>query len=344
LWEHIRAFFTDERIWELITAALVLVSFGLAATVARTAARRLVRYLAAKRGDAIEKLLYDVVGMPVFLLLVLLGAYVAVGQITMGDRLRLVADNGLFGLSAFVAAVYANRLLMALINWYARGLVQRSDQTFGREFLPLVQRVLQLTLFTITGLMVLRKFDVDITAVLATLGVASLAVALASRDTLANMISGLVIMVDRPFRVGDRIVLASGESGDVKEIGLRSIRILTRQNTMVVIPNSEIAGTRVTNLSYPDSSLRLILKLGVPHETDTRKVKEILQQVARESSELVSDPPAAIYVTDVGDTSLFLEMHVWIDSYTDQLDATDAVMMRITEALRENGISIRAGK
>src|SRR3990170_7935615 len=109
---------------------------------------------------------------------------------------------------------------------------KKDREPTGKEFLPLIEKLIFIFIF-ITGLIiVLKHFDYDILSLVTALGVTSLAIGLAAKDTLANMISGFTLMIDRPFRIGDRIQLASGQWGDVVDIGLRSTKMQTGDNTL----------------------------------------------------------------------------------------------------------------
>lgn len=117
------------------------------------------------------------------------------------------------------------------------------------------------------------------------------------------MISGFIIMVDRPFRIGDRIQLTSHEVGDVVEIGLRSTKIRTLDNTILVVPNAELVGTRVINQAYPDERLACTLKVAVAYGSDVKRVKGILEETARAIPQVLKDPPPAAYLAEFGDFS-----------------------------------------
>jgi small-conductance mechanosensitive channel len=118
-------------------------------------------------------------------------------------------------------------MIMRLVNvfgsWLTKNIASRSDSDMYAEFLPLINRLLRVVVFVVALVTILSHFNVDVNGLLAVLGVGSLAIALAAKDTIANMISGFIIMIDRPFRAGDRVILDSGEKCDVHKIGLRSI-------------------------------------------------------------------------------------------------------------------------
>ena len=115
--------------------------------------------------------------------------------------------------------------LIYYLNGTSESLPKRLIRAVEKDFLPLIEKISTIFIFLIGIIVVLKHFNYDVLSLVTALGIGSLAIGLAAKDTLANMISGFTIMVDRPFRVGDRIQLSSGEVGDVLEIGLRSTKI-----------------------------------------------------------------------------------------------------------------------
>lgn len=153
-------------------------------------------------------------------------------------------------------------------------------------------------------MIVLEHFDVDIKGLIAVLGVGSLAVALAAQDTLSNMIAGFVLMIDRPFRRGDRVILGDGTKCDVYLIGLRSTKFLTFDNTLIIVPNAELIKMTINNQSYPEPKIRVKVEVGVAYGSDIDKVRKILLDIARNHPDSLDDPAPDVYFTELADSSL----------------------------------------
>ncbi len=227
-----------------------------------------------------------------------------------------------------------------LVNWYLEILAKRSDSKVFQEFGPLIQRLIK-ALVLLVGLTILfDHFAIDVKGIIVSLGVGSLALAFAAQDTLANMIAGFVIMIDRPFRKGDRIKLESGEVGDVYDIGLRSIKIIDFENTIHIIPNKEIANRKVINYSYPDAKIRVKINVGVAYGTDIQQVKEILIGTYRNHAEILEDPEPKAYFINMGDSSLDFMVVGRVESYTDQWRVSEELRTAIYNNLVEAGIDI----
>ena len=251
-----------------------------------------------------------------------------------------MADNMLFVGLVIGVCILAAQLLGAMFKWYHERIAERTKTTLDDEFIPLFRKLSKIAIFFVGVMMILNRFDVSITGFVATAGIASLAVALAAKDTLANMISGFLIMVDRPFRINDRVELPDGKIGDVQEIGLRCTKILTYDNTLLVVPNSDISAARVINHGYPNSKVKIRLKIGVAYGTDMEKVKKILVDIATKNPRVMDEPEAAAYFMAFGDSSLDAMLIAWVADYRDRFSITDEINMAIQKRFAEAGIQI----
>ncbi len=226
------------------------------------------------------------------------------------------------------------------IDWYMAALSKKSDTNIVSEFGPLIQRLIKGLVIILGITVVLEHFDVDIKGLIVSLGVGSLALAFAAQDTLGNMIAGFVIMIDRPFRKGDRIKLESGELGDVYDIGLRSIKIIDFENTIHIIPNKEIANKKVINYSYPNQKIRVKLNVGVAYGSDVNQVKNILIEQFINHPEILDDPEPAAHFTNMGDSSLDFRVAGRIAIYKDQWRISEELRISVYNALVEANIDI----
>ena len=227
-----------------------------------------------------------------------------------------------------------------VIDWYLNILSKKSDQNIVTEFGPLIQRLIKGLIIIIGATILLEHFKVDIKGLVVSLGVGSLALAFAAQDTLGNMIAGFVIMMDRPFRKGDRIKLENGQLGDVYDIGLRSIKIIDFENTIHIIPNREIANKTVINYSYPDQSIRIKINVGVAYGSNVEKVKEILIQQYKAHPVILDDPEPKAYFINMGDSSLDFMSVGYVAAYKDQWQISEEIRIMIYNALVKAGIQI----
>jgi small-conductance mechanosensitive channel len=141
------------------------------------------------------------------------------------------------------------RLVALLVTSSLAHVNETERHRIEREYVPLAEKVTTLAVAFIYVIVVAKYFGKDVGSLVAALGVGSLAIGLAAQQTLGNMIAGFVLLVDRPFRPGERIKLATGEVGEVRDIGVRSTRIRLLDGNLLVVPNSELANSRVVNFA-----------------------------------------------------------------------------------------------
>ena len=151
----------------------------------------------------------------------------------------------------------------------------------------------------------------SLTAVFASAGIVGLGIALAARETLANFFGGISIFMDRPFKSGDYIVLDSGERGKVVDVGLRSTRILTRDDIQISIPNSLITNTKIINESAPQPRFRVRIKVGVAYGTNVDQAESILLSIAQNNNLVAPVPEPRVRFRNFGESSLDLELLCW---------------------------------
>jgi MscS family membrane protein len=168
-----------------------------------------------------------------------------------------------------------------------------------------------------------------------------LAIALAAQASLADLINGFLIMIDQPYRVGDRIeVLDLDTWGDVVDIGLRSTRVRTRDNRMVIVPNSVIGKSLVVNYSYPDTKYRIQIHVGVAYGTDVELARTtIIDTVQKVEGVLDTQPVEALFL-EFGDSAMIFRVRWWIESYGETRRRFDRVNTQIYSALDAAGVEL----
>jgi small-conductance mechanosensitive channel len=193
----------------------------------------------------------------------------------------------------------------------------------------------------IAAIILLGYFDIEVSGFVATLGIGSLAIALAAQESLSDTISGFIIMVDRPFRIGDRIEIQDlGTWGDVMDIGLRSTRVRTRDNRMVIVPNSVIGKSLVVNYSYPDTQYRIQIHVGVGYGADIEETRKVLIEAVSKVEGVLSDRKVEALFLEFGDSALIFRVRWWLESYVDTRRMFDSVNTAMYNALNEAGIEI----
>lgn len=280
--------------------------------------------------------------------LVVIGLQLAAREIRKGTVASEVTINQVLEYAEVLLYVFLVGLVVKVllgivhevIQWYLGRISTEGTSNLKLTLGPLTTKLTALLVGFVAIIIVLDHFGINIGSLLVSLGVGSLAVALAAQDTIANMIAGFLILIDRPFRVGDRIELATGQVGDVREIGLRSTRVQNFDNNLIIIPNSELTRGRIVNLSYPEQSSRVLLRFSVAYGTDVEAVRKILLDIAGAHQDLLKDPVPQVFVTDVNETAVQLTLVGRAVSYMVQWGAETQIRERAYQAFLEYGIMV----
>jgi small-conductance mechanosensitive channel len=214
-------------------------------------------------------------------------------------------------------------------------------KAFQPRTIPLIEMGLKLFMLGIFAYLFLGIWGIDGTAWLASAGVIGIAVGFAAQDTLANLISGVSIVGDAPYKIGDYIVLDTGERGIVTRLGIRSTRLLTRDDVEISIPNAVIGNAKITNESGgPWIKHRIRLPVGVAYGSDTDHVVNVLEQVAHANPGIIDNPAPRVRMRAFGTSSLDFELLGWIEHPELRGLVKHELLLDIDRKFREEGIVI----
>jgi small-conductance mechanosensitive channel len=277
---------------------------------------------------------------PASLLVIFAGLYMAIRYLPLPEKAHVLTSGAVFIVNIAITTNIAYRMTDEVLNWYASRVAERTGTGLDRQVMPLLEKLVSIFLVGTALIITLKHFNYDILSLVTALGIGSLAIGMAAKDTLANMISGFTLMIDRPFRIGDRIQLASGQWGDVTDIGLRSTKIKTADNTLLIIPNAELCNTTLINLAFPDVRAKGRVNVAVDYGSDVAMVKQLLVEIAGEVPEILADPQPEAYFVSFGESALNLALFLWVGEYTRVFPVTDRLNTTIITRFRERGIDI----
>jgi MscS family membrane protein len=147
-------------------------------------------------------------------------------------------------------------------------------------------------------------------------------------------------MVDRPYRVGDRVRIEGIETGDVLEIGLRSTRLRTMDNRIIIVPNAKVSKSKVVNMAMPDGQINIKIKVGVSYDADVDKAARIMEEIALSTEGVVNSPPPQVFVTELGNFAVRLVMFPCVNSYRLDWEVPDRIYRNIVKRFAAEGIEI----
>jgi small-conductance mechanosensitive channel len=187
---------------------------------------------------------------------------------------------------------------------------------------------------------ILQTAGIDLTALNVLAGAVGIGVGFGLQNIMSNFISGLIILFERPIKLGDRIVVGEVE-GDVSRISGRSTTVVTNDNIAIIVPNSKFITEDVINWSYTDSTIRFKVPVGVSYNSDVGLVKKLLLEVAEENPDVLEQPVPMVIFMEFGDSALLFELRVWTDTYTHRKNMLiSALNFAIIEKFRAHGVEI----
>jgi small-conductance mechanosensitive channel len=324
-----------------ISVLIFVVVLVLGRPVIRLLFERLVKRLTARTETILDDSIVNVIQVPLYLLALVLAFEIAFKRLDfIPDSWDWTAD-AFFVLYLVVGFVFVWRLVHNLFVWYGEEMAERTETDLDEQLMPFFRRIALIIVWMVGVITLLGHFDVDVSAMVTTLGIGSLAIALAAQESLQDTISGFIILIDRPFRVGDRIEIQDLNTwGDVIDIGLRSSRIRTRDNRMVIVPNSVIGKSLVVNYSYPDTQYRIQIHIGLGYGTDIEKARKIMIDAVRRVEGVLPDKAVEALFLEFGDSALIFRVRWWLDSYQDTRRMFDKVNSALYTALSQAGIEI----
>jgi len=322
----------------LVALIFIVGSVVVAAMVDLTITRVIMRLTRKTQTDLDDKII-ETLHKPLFISVVLGGAAYAGRYLKPSETVLMVADTILLtaGLLLWTSAsIRIGKLVLRILSEKA------SDKRIVQpRTLPLFEFALKIFVVGLAVYGVLLIWKVDITAWLASAGIVGIAVGFAAKDTLANLFSGVFILADAPYKLGDYIVLESGERGMVTEIGIRSTRILTRDDVQIIVPNAVMANTKVINESGGRHvKERIRINIGVAYGSDIDKVREALLEVARQSELLADDPEPRVRFREFGASSLDFQLLGWVAEPALRGRAIDELSSAIYKRFIQDNIEI----
>jgi len=163
-------------------------------------------------------------------------------------------DVAIFTLMAIMVTLLIQRITSGLISWYSINVAEKTASRLDEELVPFLRRTASIIIWTFSILIILPFYGINTSALITVIGVGSLAISLAAKDTISNIIAGFLIMIDRPFRIDDKIKLPSGEVVKVIDIGIRRSKFQADDASVIIVPNLDLSKSKIINYTYGDET------------------------------------------------------------------------------------------
>ena len=329
--------------YHFLEAVLIIFASFVVAWLMNRYLMALLEKLASKtRGYLDDRLIRDL-RRPLFSTVLILGFASATVVLRLSEGVQSTIFSVLQMLAILVWTLFALRLIPVLLRRLAEP--DRAPAVVSVQTVPLFQNIANITVLVLSIYYIFSSWHVDMTAWLASAGIVGIAVAFAAKDTLANLFSGIFILADRPYEIGNFVVLGTGERGEVTHIGMRSTRLLTRDDVEVTVPNSIMGNTTIVNESGgPHEKFRIRVQVGVAYGTDIDEVREVLQTVAAREESVCDEPEPRVRFRRFGASGLDFELLCWIDEPVLSGRVIDILNSSVYKQFQASGIEIPYAK
>lgn len=304
---------------------------------------KIIRKLTSRTSILLDDHIANLLQPVVYYLLIAIGISAGITLMPLADKTDLILHRSIRSITVIVWVVFFIRLSTLMLKRLAD---LKDKYTFiQNRTVTVFDNIAKVVIFGVGLYAIFVIWHIDMTAWLASAGIVGIAIGFAAKDTLSNLFSGVFIIADAPYKVGDYVVLDKVGRGKVTSIGLRSTRILTRDDIEVTVPNSIIGNTTIINQSGgPHEKMRVRLPVGVAYGSDVEKVTTILESIAKNDPQVCTYPEPRVRFRVFGASSLDFELLFWVKKPEERGRVVDAMNTRIYKSFNEEEIEIPYSK
>jgi len=321
-----------------LSALIVVTGYFLALLLVNTILRRIAKRTPTKLDDALLRKGSRHLRWLVILLFV---DFAISGLAFLDDRLRTILNDVTFLLALALLTSMALGFIRTSASYYKDNLDTKEAQDRLNPVITAVQRIAEFALFLLAFSFALTHYGASANTLYFTILAIAILASLAARDVIADAISGFIILVDQPLRVGDSVLIEElGTWGDVLNIGTRTTRIRTKDNREIIIPNSQIAKAKIVNYNLPDTNYRMQTDIGVAYGVDIDHIRKTATGAVRTVKGVLEDESVDVLFIEFGDSARTMRVRWWIASFHNQRKSQDAVNVALEAAFEKAQIDM----
>lgn len=330
-------FISESRYLEFLATLVITV---IIAFLAKIILKQVLKPLAEKTKTEIDDLIIKSLSSIIFYIALLLGFKVGLQNFEVGENIQAIFDGIINTFLVFIVAVFLLKIISGFALQQTKEWKFKTKTTADERMIPFLQKIFKAVVIILALIFAFNAWKINISPLLATAGIAGIAIALAVKDSLNNILGGLQLVLDKTFKVGDKIQLESGELGVVMDVGLRSTKLRTYDNEVIYIPNGYLANTKIKNFTEPDLSIRTSVNFGVEYGSDTKKVQKVVLEAMKKIESVIEQPEPVVLFLKMSDFSLDFVAKAWVESYADAYSTKLKMTDEIYNALNRANISI----
>jgi len=327
----------------LVYSFVILVSFFLMSKIFVYVCQKVILRLTKKTKTQLDDMIVKKTNRPISIILILIGIRLSLLPLGIKENILNILEEIILSIIMIVATYITVVVFDSVIDEWGLKFAEKTHSDLDTELISMFHRFSRIILSILGLLFILPLWGIQIAPLLASLGIAGLAVAFALQSTLGNIFGGVSILLDKSVKVGDVIRLDNETIGRVMDVGLRSTRINTFDNEVIIIPNGKLAESRILNYLQPDPRVRCVIEFGVEYGSDVDKVKKIVIDEVNSLSNVLKEPEenkSSVMFMEMGDFALKFKALFWVAKFDERFPTKEAALAKIYNALRKNGIGI----
>jgi MscS family membrane protein len=323
-----------------VRALIIILIVFLALRIFVFIVQKIILKITTKTKTDLDDKLVERLSKPLTFIILIIGFYIASFEFILSEFARGILENIFASLIVISIGIITYAFFDVIIIHAFKKIAKKTKSSLDDGLMSLANSVLKAAWIIFALLYILSIWGIEIGPFLAGLGIGGIAIAFAMQESLSNIFGGISLILDKTLKVGDLIYLDSEARGEILEIGLRSTKIKTFDNEVMIVPNSMVAKNKVQNLAQPEPKSRVVLPFGVAYGTDIEKVKKVVLKEIRSVKNFVDDPEPLVRFLEMGESSLNFKAYFFVDSYEHRFSAIDEANTKIYNALNKAKIHI----
>ncbi len=291
-----------------------------------------------KTKTKVDDFLFDVTRGPITSSFLITGLILGIKYLNLPKNYNFVLINLLLSIIVIIITRMIIKIATVGLNFWFK----QKPKTIQRSLKPFIKKTSQWVLWILAFVSILKIWEFDITAFVAGLGIAGIAVSLAVKDTLANIISGVSLIADQTFKIGEKIKTEKGDVGIVYDVGFRSTKIKTFKNEILNIPNSKLTSMIVKNYGRPNPKLMIEMEISVPRDSEIMKIKRIINKEIKKLEHFDKGSKTEIDYLKVEKDDIVLLVRFWVDNYENAFETKLKIVEKLFNSFKNQKIGVKS--
>lgn len=301
-------------VYSLIYAVGTIIIFIILAKVIYFVIKKYILKITAKTKTEIDDKILLLLHKPIYYIMILIGLRMGLHWLDIPPEYSAWIDSGIFAVIVLIAFYILAKIIKIVVLEFLKNLAERTDSALDDQIIVMIDKFLVILVLSIGVVVILGQFGIEITPLLAGIGIMGLVVAFAAQESLSSIFGGIMLMVDQAFKSGDRVKIGK-DMGDIISIGLRSTKIRTRNGNVLIIPNSELSKRDIINYSALNPNLRVELKFAIDYNSNIDKAQRIIKDVIKETPGIVEGKKIQVIVWELGESAIVLRSLFWVEKW-----------------------------